>query len=85
MTEPSEFVLEQLREGAGFIVYRGRHRGNPKPVLVVAPAAERQSPQSLRRLEHEYSLVSELDPAWAATGSSAIASGTDSQLCNYAA
>jgi len=66
MTEPTEFVLQQLREGADFTVYRGRQRGNPTPVLVVAPAAERQSPQSLRRLEHEYSLVSELDPAWAA-------------------
>jgi hypothetical protein len=35
MTNPSEFVLEQLREGADFTVYRGRQRGNPTPVLVV--------------------------------------------------
>ena len=66
MTEPSEFVLEQLREGADFTVYRSRQRGNPTPVLAVAPAAERPSPQSLRRLEHEYSLAAELDPVWAA-------------------
>jgi serine/threonine protein kinase len=65
MTEPSEFVLEQLREGADFTVYRGRQRGNPTPVLVVA-AAERPSPQSLRRLEHEYLLAAELDSGWAA-------------------
>jgi len=56
MTEPSEFVLEHLREGTDFTVYRGRKRGNATPVLAVAPASERPSPQSLRRLEHEYSL-----------------------------
>ena len=66
MTAPSEFVLEQLREGADFTVYRGRQRGSPTPVLAVAPAAERPSPQSLRRLEHENTLAAELDPAWAA-------------------
>jgi serine/threonine protein kinase len=66
MTEPSEFVLEQLREGGDFTVYRGRQRGNPAPVLAVAPAAERPSPRSLRRLEHEYLLAAELDAAWAA-------------------
>jgi serine/threonine protein kinase len=36
------------------------------PVLVVAPATERPSPRSLRRLEHEYLLAAELDAAWAA-------------------
>src|SRR5580692_12258316 len=66
MTEPSEFVLEQLREGADFTVYRSRQRGNPTPVLAVAPAAEHPSPHSLRRLEHEYSLAAEVDPLWAA-------------------
>jgi serine/threonine protein kinase len=66
MTEPSEFVLEHLREGTDFTVYRGRKRGNATPVLAVAPASERPSPQSLRRLEHEYSLAAELDAAWAA-------------------
>src|ERR1700677_3699951 len=66
MTEPSEFELEQLREGADFTVYRGRRRGNPTPVLAVTPAAERPSPQSLRRLEHENTLAVELDEAWAA-------------------
>jgi PAS domain S-box-containing protein len=66
MTEPSEFVLERLREGADFTVYRGRQSGNPTPLLAVAPADERPSPQSLRRLEHENMLAAELDAAWAA-------------------
>jgi predicted ATPase/transcriptional regulator with GAF, ATPase, and Fis domain len=65
-TEPSEYVLERLREGPDFTLYRGFQTGNPLPVLVLAPNAEQPSPQSLRRLEHEYSLAAELDPAWAA-------------------
>src|SRR5713101_571435 len=66
MTEPSGYVLEPLREGADFTLYRGRQRGNPSPVLVVALTAEQPSPKGLRRLEHEYSLAAELDPEWAA-------------------
>src|SRR5580698_4667905 len=66
MTPPSEYVLEPLREGAEFALYRGRQHGKPSPVLVVAPTAEQPLPQSLRRLEHEYSLAAELEPAWAA-------------------
>ena len=66
MTAPSEFVLEQFREGADFTVYRGRQRGDPSPILAVAPATKHPSPQSLRRLEYEYLLASELDSAWAA-------------------
>jgi PAS domain S-box-containing protein len=62
----SEYVLEALREGAEFTLYRGRKQGDPWPVLAVVLVAEQPSPQSLRRLEHEYSLASELDPAWSA-------------------
>jgi PAS domain S-box-containing protein len=66
MTAPSEYVLEPIREGPDFTLYRGRQNGNPSPVLAIALAAEHPSSQSLRRLEHEYSLAAELDPAWAA-------------------
>src|SRR5438445_9962388 len=66
MTEPSRYVLEPLREGADFTLYRGRQPGHPSPVLAVALAAEQPSPQGLRRLEDEYSLAAELEPAWAA-------------------
>ncbi len=66
MTAPSGYVLEPLREGADFTLYRGRQHGDPSPVLAVALAADQPSPQGLRRLEHEYSLAAELDPAWAA-------------------
>src|SRR5258707_2194571 len=63
---PSGYMLEPLREGADFTLYRGRQHGNPSPVLAIAPSAEQPSPQSLLRLEHEYSLAAELDSAWAA-------------------
>src|SRR5246127_3464470 len=58
--------LVPLREGPDFTLYRGRQHGNPSPILVVALTREQPSPQSLRRLEHEYSLAAELDPAGAA-------------------
>src|ERR1700683_2905601 len=66
ITEPSWYVLEPLREGADFTLYRGRQHGNPSPVLVLAQTAEQPSPQGIRRLEHEYSLAAGLDSAWAA-------------------
>ncbi|MGA7110424.1 MAG: sigma 54-interacting transcriptional regulator [Terracidiphilus sp.] len=66
ITEPLGYVLEPLREGADFILYRCRQHGNPLPLLALSLAAEQASPQGLRRLEHEYSLAEELDPAWAA-------------------
>jgi PAS domain S-box-containing protein len=66
MTGPSGYMLELFRQGADFTLYRGRQHGNPSPILVVALTAEQPSPQGVRRLEHEYSLAAELDPAWAA-------------------
>jgi hypothetical protein len=57
VTEPSGYLLEVLREGADFTLYRGRQRGNLPLVLAVGLAAERPSPQGLKRLEHEYSLA----------------------------
>ncbi len=67
MAAASGYVLEPIRSRAEFTLYRARQHGNPSPVLVVAPTAEQPSPQSLRRLEHEYSLAAELEPAWSAT------------------
>ncbi|HEV3438306.1 MAG TPA: AAA family ATPase, partial [Gemmata sp.] len=59
-------MLRPLREAADFILYRGQQHGDSSPILAVAPATKHPSPQSLRRLECEYLLASELDPAWAA-------------------
>ncbi|HZE71843.1 MAG TPA: hypothetical protein VE135_20230 [Pyrinomonadaceae bacterium] len=61
-TAPTEYVLVPLREGADFTLYRGRQHGNPSPILAVAITTEQPSPQSLKRLEHEYALRDTLDP-----------------------
>src|ERR1700684_4053107 len=61
---PSGYLLVPLRESADFTLYRGRQNGNASSVLAVALTSEQESPQGLRWLEHEYSLASELDPAW---------------------
>jgi PAS domain S-box-containing protein len=66
MAEPSEYVLEPFRQGADFILYRGRQRGNAKPVLARALTEQQSSLEGFQRLEHEFSLAAELDPAWAA-------------------
>ncbi len=63
---PSGYVLVPLRESAEFTLYRGRKHDDPSPVLAIALSTEQPSPQSIRRLEHEYSFAAELDPAWAA-------------------
>jgi hypothetical protein len=64
--ESSGDVLVPLREGPDFTLYRGRQHGNRSPIRVVAVPREQPLPQSLRRLEHEYSLAAELDSLWAA-------------------
>src|SRR6202034_4095523 len=66
MAAASEYLLEPIRNRAEFTLYRGRQRGNPMPLLAVAPTTEPPPPQSLRRLEHEHTLAAELDPVWAA-------------------
>jgi PAS domain S-box-containing protein len=66
MATPSQYLFETIRDGPEFMLYSARQRGNDMPLLVVAPTAERPLPQSLRRLEHEYSLAAELEPGWAA-------------------
>src|SRR5215470_4293691 len=65
MLSSSGYVLMPLRESADFTLYRGRKHDDPSPVLAVA-LFEQPSPQSIRRLMHEYSFAADLDPAWAA-------------------
>ena len=66
MPEDVSYLLEALRDDGELTLYRGHEPGGHTSVLIVAPAAEQPSPQSLRQLEHECSLASDLDPAWAA-------------------
>src|SRR5580698_8564667 len=66
MAAASDYVLEPIRSRAEFTLSRGSQRGNPMPLLAMAPTAEQPLPQSLRRLEHEYSLAAQLERAWSA-------------------
>ena len=60
-------MLEPIREWRGIhALPRADSAATHRPLLVVAPTAEQPLPQSLRRLEHEYSLAAELESAWAA-------------------
>jgi len=66
LIELSRHVFELLRTDEDSILYRGRDHEDSSQVLVLAPAKEEAGPESLKRLEHEYSLKEDLDPAWAA-------------------
>ena len=65
VVEPSN--LEPLRRDEEFVLYRGRHSVQPgsPPVLLLVPTSTRPPLETLKKLEHEYSLRDELDPAWA--------------------
>ncbi|HYR82954.1 MAG TPA: AAA family ATPase, partial [Terriglobia bacterium] len=65
----SDYTLDTLHSHGEFVLCRGRPRtgSNPHPpsVLVLMLRSEQPRPESVRMLEHEYSLRVELDPAWA--------------------
>jgi hypothetical protein len=60
-------VLEPLRKDEEFILYRGQHPNqvDAPSVLLLAPVSTRPAPESLKRMEHEYSLRTEMDLLWA--------------------
>jgi PAS domain S-box-containing protein len=67
--ELTEYAFEPLRKDDEFILYRGRSR-NPKDagapsILSLAPVSIRPAPETVKKIEHEYSFRSELDAAWA--------------------
>ena len=64
MTELSTYALESLREDAEVVLYRGRREADPRHILIVAPLSQQPAQGTLRRLENEYALRAELDPAW---------------------
>src|SRR5260221_5903154 len=54
-----------LQKAAEFVRYRGQRETEPRHVLIVAPLSKQPAQGILRRLEHEYTLRTGLDPAWA--------------------
>src|SRR5882724_3338886 len=66
MIDHSEYSLETIRNDGEFILYRGRRQTDATPscVFALTPASERPPLESLRRMEHEYSLRTDLDSGW---------------------
>ena len=65
--ERSQYVLESLRKDEEFVLYRGERSnqaGSPF-VLLLAPGSTRPALETLKKLEHEYSLRDELDSTFA--------------------
>ena len=60
----SQFAFDTLRKDEEFILYRGESGEDAFHVVVLSPAVRRPTPESLKRLEHEYSLKEELDSTW---------------------
>jgi predicted ATPase len=58
-------LADTLREDGELVLYRGQTNDDPTPVLLLTSSALRPTPSSLGRIEHEYSLRAELDPAMA--------------------
>ena len=77
MIDLSRYIFEALRKDEEFILYRGQSKDDASQVLGLSPAVQRSAPETLKRLEHEYSLREELDPTWAARPLQLLATGTD--------
>ena len=65
MAELSKNAFEALRRDQEFVLYRGLSIDDASKILVLSPVTANPRPESLRRLENEYSLREALDPAWA--------------------
>jgi len=64
--ELSKYTLDTLRNDKEVNLYRGWSEDDNSQILVLSPVAEYPAPEILKRLEYEYALREELDPAWAA-------------------
>lgn len=65
----SRYRLEMLRQDGEFILYRclsqNETDATPPSVLALSPVLERPAPATIKKIEHEFSLKGELNPAWA--------------------
>jgi serine/threonine protein kinase len=62
----SGYLLEPLREDGEFVLYRARAKHPELPsVLLLSPVSSQPSVETLRKIDHEYSLKGELDTSWA--------------------
>ena len=69
MIDLSAYKLQTIRQDREFILHRALRKrqtdGSLCSVFVLAPTLEPPSPETLSRMEHEFSLSAELDRAWA--------------------
>jgi PAS domain S-box-containing protein len=64
--EKSDYVRECVREDEEFILYRARTGAPEVPsVLLLTPASIHPRLESLKKIEHEYSLCHDFDTTWA--------------------
>src|SRR5215471_12514121 len=65
----SQYRLETLRQDGEFILYRCLRQSetdtSPPSVLALSPLMERPALATIKKIEHEFSLKDDLDPAWA--------------------
>ena len=65
----SQYRLETLRQDGEFILYRGLRQTKAETsapsILALSPVMERPAPATIKKIEHEFSLKDELNPAWA--------------------
>ena len=61
----SALQFDVVRRDPPFVLYRARAKGASGTMLALAPAGRDASSAALSRLQHEYSLRSELDADWA--------------------
>ena len=60
------YSLDLVREDAEFILYRAHSQQlQPSSILLLTPFLTRPSPETIEKINHEYSLSGELDNAWA--------------------
>src|SRR5215831_11454932 len=64
-----QYRLETLRQDADLILYRGLRQNKaetgPPSILALSAVMERPAPATIKKIEHEFSLKDELNPAWA--------------------
>src|SRR5215813_12338453 len=65
----SQYRLETIHQDGEFILYRGlrgtKTEASPASILALSPVMERPARATIKKIEHEFSLKDELDPAWA--------------------
>jgi PAS domain S-box-containing protein len=64
--ELSGYTLELLRKDQDLVLYRGHSNGgNATSILLLTTLSALPTPETLKKIEHEYSLKNELDTTWA--------------------